>query len=713
MQILFLLILFAILSIVVYFLYTQVKESRTQGRPFWYFGDYTLLAWSLILLSLCYSAFNIFRISPGPDEPEEAIVYGQETTQPWLTANAYRELIKRDSLNPDYHFGWLSNHFDPVYEEKVADIRDHDREGVAIFMYYTRLSERATTPEMRDIGNLGLGLYYMYRELPQDLNDFGNARSYLRQVKNTRLKYLNYATGVCMLRDYGSQIGEPYLNQEITLNGYKAGAWNELGWVYLYNNRRADLAQLAYGDESKTALDFSLRRRFYYEERDVLSFYALYFSDIFKTLNLLGLLGALFILVIWILFLHQLGFIAPVNWKHIVLTVFIGFITAMGAWWLYAFYEYTLDFSLSYRGRDVANDALYCFLGIGFIEEVLKLIPFLVILYFTNIIKKPIHYMLVAAFSALGFAFFENLLYISQEGVGVIHGRALMAAVAHMVSGAMVAYGFILGRYRYPGQSWLWVPLLFLLAALAHGFYDFWLLNEQVRSLYLLTFFFYLSEVLVLASLLNNALNQSVEPGTPEPRLALNTASLTSMLSGSLVLVFVYEFVALCMIYGTEHGNQTLFSAFITGGYLIFFLSVRLPNIDIVAGEWAPIEFFSGLLPAHLGNSRKKNFNSLVGLELTIAALNRPGPLTDQLPREGRIIRREKIGRNNAWFVMELYKPVLIAMREHKFILITTKEKGDMLSKEQPTIIAFCLLPDDPETMRNHKPFFIDWAVAR
>lgn len=714
MQVLFLLILFAILGIVVFFLYTQVKESREQGRPFWYFGDYTLLAWSLIVLSLCYSAFNLFRINPVPAEPEAAAAYGSKTAQPWVTAEAYRQLIVRDSLQVDYYFGWISSHFDHAHAEKTKDIRAYDDDELRIFLTCTRLSEHSTSAELRDIGNLGLGLYYMYREQQRDDNeiaDYGNARGYLRQVKNTQLKYLNYAMGVCMLRDYGAQVGEFSLNREIELNGYRAGAWNELGWIYLYENRHTELAALAYDAEKKHALDFSLRRRFYYEQRDVVSFYTLYFADIFKTLNLLGLLGALFIGITWVVFLRQLAFIAPLPWKHILLTVFIGFVMAMGAWWLYAIYEYSLDFSLSYRGSDIANDALYCFLGIGVIEELLKLIPFLIILYFTNIIQKPIHYLLVAAFSALGFAFFENLLYISQEGVGVIHGRALMSAVAHMVSGALVAYGFILARYRYRGISGLWVvPLLFVLAALAHGFYDFWLINEKVKSLYLLTFLFYLSEVLVLASLLNNALNQSVEPGTPEPLLALNTGRLTSILSGSLVLVFVYEFAALCTIYGTEYGNQTLFSAFITGGYLIFFLSVRLPNIDIVPGEWAPIEFFSSLLPAHLGNSRKKNFNLLVGMEFTFSAVERPGPLTTQLPREGRIIRREKINGNNAWFVVELYTPITINETEHRFIIISSKETGEMLSKEHDTVIAFCLLPG--EETADKQPVFVDWAIA-
>ncbi|TND10565.1 MAG: hypothetical protein FD123_207 [Bacteroidetes bacterium] len=701
-------ILVLILGMIGYFLYIQVKESRQKGLPFWHFGDYTVLAWSLITLTLAYIFFNVVSFAPSFSDTESAIRYGEKTAQPWITSQAFREKLERDPNNIDNHFGWIKAHFTENYETQVADVRTFNREGTAIFNFYTALSENGMTQEDRDMGNLGLGLYYMFRENEQlYVRDYGNARKYLLAVSDTSLKYLNYGLGVCLFYDFGYELAMPHFETELKKNGYKAGAWYYLGWIYFRENQDNELRKLVYNPESRPALDFHMKREYFYRQGDLLSFYQLYFTEYYHTLSFFGLLGAFLVLLIWLFFLHKVGFVAPMKWTHSALAVCIGFITALFAWLIYAFYEYTLDFE---RNGEILNDALYCFLGIGVIEELIKLIPFLVILRFTNIIQKPIHYILVASFSALGFAFFENLLYISQSGLSVIHARALTACVAHMLSSAVIAYGFVLGRYRYPGKTWLWVPLMFLLSALAHGFYDFWLLNEKVQDWFFVTFFFYLSEILVLASLLNNALNQSVDPGTSEKQLTLNTSRLSSLLSGLLVFVFAVEFISLCLMSGTEYGNKALLSGFMAGGYLIFFLSVRLSNIDIVPGEWAPIEFFAGLLPSDIG-SRKLNLNSVVGLDLGLYALNRPGPLQQALPVKGMVRSREKRSGYSGWFIVMLDFPLLFNGTSYPFVFIRAKNKEELINKEEPTVIAFCL-PVDPADP-NSQMVFVDWAVAK
>jgi RsiW-degrading membrane proteinase PrsW (M82 family) len=288
--------------------------------------------------------------------------------------------------------------------------------------------------------------------------------------------------------------------------------------------------------------------------------------------------------------------------RHLIFPIIAGGILAMSSWWLYAFYRYGLEFWLT---GDVVNDFIFCFAGIGFIEELVKLVPFLLVLHFTRNIRKPIDYIVVASACGLGFAVFENLMYIASYGLDVIHSRALTASVSHMACSGIVAYGFILRRYRWPNRWWL-IPLFFVLASLAHGFYDFWLLSPTVQTFGIITLFFFLSEIIVYFSFINNALNQSVDMLPETMPVHFLSQRLTSILAGSFVLLFTFEYFAICLVYGTNYGNTALTSAFLSGGYLVFFLAVRMSQIRIEPGVWNPINILSGILPSQMFSQEEK-----------------------------------------------------------------------------------------------------------
>ncbi|HET6990910.1 MAG TPA: PrsW family glutamic-type intramembrane protease, partial [Bacteroidia bacterium] len=445
----------------------------------------------------------------------------------------------------------------------------------------------------------------------------------------------------------------------------------------------------------------------YFLNGDLFSFYGLRFGKMFDTLPLWGILGDLLILFMWLFFLRQLSFLSPVKWKHFFLAVGIGALLAIFSWLLYEFYHHVLHF---WTNGNVGNDFLFSFLGIGFIEELVKLIPFLLLLRFTKIIKKPVDYLLIASAAGLGFAFFENLLYISQYGLDVIHSRALTASVSHMASSAIVAYGFVLLKFRYPGKFWL-IPVFFIAAVLAHGFYDFWLLNDKVHSLAIVTLFFFLSEMLVYVSFLNNALNQSADGVTKTSALALNTQRLAGFLAGAFLLVFVLEYTGTCFVYGTIIGNQTLANAFFSGGYLIFFLSVRLSNIDILPGEWMKIEFFSGILPSEiLGSSKKLNHNSVVGLTLQFLPDESSGEISSQLPLSGIVKRRLTIGGFTGWFELEMENPIVSNEKEIRTIYVRAKNPSELITKDEGTTVGLFFRTEKEEKISL---VFFDWAVAK
>ena len=198
--------------------------------------------------------------------------------------------------------------------------------------------------------------------------------------------------------------------------------------------------------------------------------------------------------------------------------VLVGLMKCDWIWLLYDVYKYLFGFQLN---GNVINDSLYCVFGIGVIEEFVKFVPFLIILKFTKIINEPIDYIMYASLSALGFAFVENFNYFDDGSINIIHSRALTASIAHMVFSSLVVYGLILAKFRYKKNTFLLGLLFFFIAAFAHGFYDFWLLNEYVAGFSIFTFLCLLTGILVYASLTNNALNHSL---TSSDNINLNTS---------------------------------------------------------------------------------------------------------------------------------------------------------------------------------------------
>jgi hypothetical protein len=92
---------------------------------------------------------------------------------------------------------------------------------------------------------------------------------------------------------------------------------------------------------------------------------------------------------------------------------------------------------------------------------------------------------------------------------------------------------------------------------------------------------------------LNNALNQTATVSSPP----FSTRKLTALLAGALILVFVLEYISVSVVYGYVVGNRTVTTSFLSGGYLIFFLSVHLSNITIVPGAWYPLRFLNTIFP--------------------------------------------------------------------------------------------------------------------
>lgn len=696
-------ILFILLMGFLSFLIRKFRKDKKYNRKFYDFEDNTSVVIAVFLLILTFFGINAFISDPVFTDPQQQISYGKSTAQPWLESSAYSELAQKKPGDIDLQYRFITSHFDEN-QNMGPDGRSFNQEGRALYNFYDALS-KGNDVKKADIGNLALGLYYYFT------GDHPNSRSRLENVKNDKLKYLNTYLGIQSYYYNEPQKAYQYFAKEIRLYGDVKGAYYHLSSIYNYEKRYEEITPFAYDDAIKQYIPYSFRQRAYLSHHDLYNYFHALLSEAFISGNLIGFLGALLILITWIFYLRRVNVYQKGNWKSILFTLLLSAAFVFPVWLLYDTYTYLLNFDMN---GNVINDFFYCVFGIGVIEELVKFIPFLIILRFTKVIKEPIDYIMYASISALGFAFVENFRYFDNASINIIHSRALTASIAHMIFSSIAAYGLVLAKFRYKKKPFLYGLLFFFIAAFAHGFYDFWLTNKHVSDFFIFTFTWLLAGILVYASIINNALNNSL---TSSDNIRLNTSKLSSDLAAGLIGVFLFEYVAMVFIYGPTIGNREFIGSTLTGGYLILFASIRLSNIDILPGEWSPIEFFAGLLPAQIVYGDKKpNYNSLVGKRISIRLFRKKTILESLLPAEGEIIKREKIEGFSGWFLVKLDKPLPISKSNKEFILIRPKERFALIKKGDDTIVSFAFIPDLALLESSNKKLkdfkFVDWAVA-
>jgi RsiW-degrading membrane proteinase PrsW (M82 family) len=128
------------------------------------------------------------------------------------------------------------------------------------------------------------------------------------------------------------------------------------------------------------------------------------------------------------------------------------------------------------------NDALLC---AALVEEALKFAILYLYVQRLPAFDEPMDGIIYGVTASLGFATLENVLYVSDHGVGVAVARALTAVPGHAAWGAIMGYYIAQAKFgaaELRGRR-LWLALLVPLAL--HGLYDFplmWLQRDSQAS---------------------------------------------------------------------------------------------------------------------------------------------------------------------------------------------------------------------------------------
>jgi protease PrsW len=85
---------------------------------------------------------------------------------------------------------------------------------------------------------------------------------------------------------------------------------------------------------------------------------------------------------------------------------------------------------------------------------------------------EPMDGIVYGVVASLGFATFENILYVFDGGLSVAISRAFSAVPFHAFAGAIL--GYYVGQAKFhPEEKWLWIMKGYAAVMLLHGLYDF------------------------------------------------------------------------------------------------------------------------------------------------------------------------------------------------------------------------------------------------
>ncbi len=160
----------------------------------------------------------------------------------------------------------------------------------------------------------------------------------------------------------------------------------------------------------------------------------------------------------------------------------------------------------------------YALLVIGPLEELAKLLPFLVVILRLRAFDEPVDGIIYASFIGLGYAAAENFLYLDHLSPFEAAARGFASPVVHILFASIWAH-WITSDWlaRRPFGRSLWVG--FLAAASLHGVYDFLVLQSPVSALPIAAIMIvalWVWRLLVLRRLHQQAVRQS---NGPQPRL--------------------------------------------------------------------------------------------------------------------------------------------------------------------------------------------------
>lgn len=178
--------------------------------------------------------------------------------------------------------------------------------------------------------------------------------------------------------------------------------------------------------------------------------------------------------------------------------------------------------------ENIFNTFAYAFIAVALSEEFAKFIFLRYILFNRKEFNEPFDGIIYGVMIGMGFAAFENILYVADGGMSVALIRMFTAVPAHAAFGVIMGYYIGLAKFNPENRNKLVLSGL-LWAVLAHGAYDFFIMQKNYPALSIVTII-----VLVFAIRFSKraiAIHQKASPFHPDNIVQenLNAPDLNSL----------------------------------------------------------------------------------------------------------------------------------------------------------------------------------------
>lgn len=419
----------------------------------------------------------------------------------------------------------------------------------------------------------------------------------------------------------------------------------------------------------------------------------------------------------WLFYFYKIDVFEREKLKHITLTFILGSIIPFV---IYPLHTYVFRPLNIHQGNDVFSSFLFFTIGVGLVEETIKLIPLIIVIYFfRKELNEPLDYVLYICVSALGFAFGENIEYALNYGHHVLIVRSILSVPAHMFFSALFVYGYI--EYKYNSKPKSFVVLFLVLGMLAHGIYDFLLeLHLPFLSSLLNVIFFFLC-VEAFVTIINNCLNNSP---FHTPKKVIDQVLIRKILVNFYVPIIILTLIVTVVFEDAATALGSYMFLMFWQVSILLVIIVRLSRLSIMPKQWNPIRvsfpfhyknqnnsddfmFLFGILTIKGEGYNNAKISSFYQEEIKVVPLSKKQSYLNKV--HIGIIEKKLFQNETVFYLLKIYLDETKNPNNVRHFLLKAKTKGITHTEEDNPIVSLNTIDKTGET----KLVFKEWVILK
>ena len=140
------------------------------------------------------------------------------------------------------------------------------------------------------------------------------------------------------------------------------------------------------------------------------------------------------------------------------------------------------------QSHDVVRSFFMAFFVVGLGEELFKFLALMFVAFPRKNFNEPFDGIVYSVMIGLGFASFENIMYVFEGGIGVAFMRTFTAVPMHAAMGVIMGYYVGKAKFQRGDRRTDTAIIGLFCAVLFHGAYDFCLFQNASLILLLMVF---------------------------------------------------------------------------------------------------------------------------------------------------------------------------------------------------------------------------------